>query len=167
MKKADHPKGLLHGSPVPASLGAAIMNGTYVNVAPLYRLEKEFERYGMANTRQNMANWMIRLGEEYLKVFLTDGDVPMDNNASEYANRGLCIKKKNWGLIDTINGAKTSALIYSIAETAKANNLKPYEYYEHLLTEIPKHMEDTDHSFLNDLFPWSSNLLDRIRKPKQ
>ena len=33
---------------------------------PLYRLEKEFERYGLAITRQNMANWMIRLGEEYL-----------------------------------------------------------------------------------------------------
>lgn len=45
MKKADHPKGLLHGSPVSPSLGAAIMNGKYVNAVPLYRLEKEFERY--------------------------------------------------------------------------------------------------------------------------
>lgn len=35
---------------------------------PLYRLEKEFERYGLAITRQNMANWMIRLGESYLAV---------------------------------------------------------------------------------------------------
>ena len=45
-------------------------------------------------------------------------------------------------MIDTINGAKSSAIIYSIAETAKANNLKPYEYFEYLLTEIPKHMDD-------------------------
>lgn len=68
MKKADHPKALLHGSPVSASLAAAIMNGKYVNAVPLYRLEKEFERYGLAITRQNMANWMIRLGEEYLGI---------------------------------------------------------------------------------------------------
>ena len=44
------------------------MNGKYVNAVPLYRLEKEFERYGLAITRQNMANWMIRLSEEYLAV---------------------------------------------------------------------------------------------------
>lgn len=68
MVKAKHPKGLLHGSPVSPSLGAAIMNGKYVNAVPLYRLEKEFERYGLAISRQNMANWMIRLAEEYLGV---------------------------------------------------------------------------------------------------
>lgn len=60
--------------------------------------------------------------EKYLRVFLSDGDVPMDNNASERAIRGFCVGKKNWQVIDTINGAKTSAIIYSIAETAKANN---------------------------------------------
>jgi transposase len=68
MVKAKHPKGLLHGSPVSSFLAAAIMNGKYVNAVPLYRLEKEFECYGLAITRQNMANWMIRLGEEYLGV---------------------------------------------------------------------------------------------------
>ena len=52
--------------------------------------------------------------------------------------------RKNWEMIDTINGAKTSAIIYSIAETAKANNLKLYDYFEYLLTEIPNHMEETD-----------------------
>lgn len=53
------------------------------------------------------------------------------------------IKKKNWQVIDTINGAKTFAVIYSIAETVKSNNLKPYEYFKYLLTVIPEHMEDT------------------------
>ena len=66
--RAPHPKGLLHGSPVSSTLAAAIMNGKYVNAVPLYRLEKEFERYGLSITRQNMANWMIRLSEEYLSV---------------------------------------------------------------------------------------------------
>ena len=63
MVKASHPNWLLRSSPVSASLGAAIMNGKYVNAVPLYRLEKEFERYGLRITRQNMANWMIRLGK--------------------------------------------------------------------------------------------------------
>ena len=110
--------------------------------------------------------YMLNL-EKYLRVFLTDGDVPMDNNASERAIRGFCVGKKNWQMIDTINVAKASAVIYSIAETAKANNLKPYEYFEYLLTEIPKHMDDTDRAFLDDLLPWSEKLPDNIRKLKK
>ena len=357
--KADHPKALLHGSLVSPSLGAAIINGKYVNAVPLYRLEQEFQRYGLQITRQNMANWCIRLAEEYLsilynhlhkelyfyhviqadetpvlvnhdgrkagskswmwvyrsghlyqkrqivlyeyqqtrnashpreflkgydgicvtdgyqvyhtlekeleeltiagcwvhcrrrfdealklipksyqkeshafllmkqiqaiyreegklndlssderlkqrqavikplvdaffaylktinvskkdkfgdavgyaqnqekylRVFLTDGDVPIDNNASERAIRGFCIGKKNWQMIDTIHGAKSSAIIYSIVETAKANNLKPFDYVQHLLEEIPKHMNDKDCSFLEDLLPWSEKLPAEIRK---
>ena len=359
MVKADHPKALLHGSLVSPSLGAAIINGKYVNAVPLYRLEQEFQRYGLQITRQNMANWCIRLAEEYLsilynhlhkelyfyhviqadetpvlvnhdgrkagskswmwvyrsghlyqkrqivlyeyqqtrnashpreflkgydgicvtdgyqvyhtlekeleeltiagcwvhcrrrfdealklipksyqkeshafllmkqiqaiyreegklndlssderlkqrqavikplvdaffaylktinvskkdkfgdavgyaqnqekylRVFLTDGDVPIDNNASERAIRGFCIGKKNWQMIDTIHGAKSSAIIYSIVETAKANNLKPFDYVQHLLEEIPKHMDDKDCSFLEDLLPWSEKLPAGIRK---
>ena len=103
--------------------------------------------------------------EKYLKVFLDDGEVPMDNNAAEQSIRGFCIGKKNWVMIDTIAGAKSSAIIYSIAETAKANNLKPYDYFEYLLTEIPKHLDDTDRSFLDDLLPWSPSLPANCRKP--
>lgn len=359
MVKADHPKALLHESLVSPSLGAAIINGKYVNAVPLYRLEQEFQRYGLQITRQNMANWCIRLAEEYLsilydylhkelyfyhviqadetpvlvnhdgrkagskswmwvyrsghlyqkrqivlyeyqqtrnashpreflkgydgicvtdgyqvyhtlekeleeltiagcwvhcrrrfdealklvpkscqkesnafllmkqiqaiyreegklkdlssderlkqrqavikplvdaffaylktinvskkdkfgdavgyalnqekylRVFLTDGDVPIDNNASERAIRGFCIGKKNWQMIDTIHGSKSSAIIYSIVETAKANNLKPFDYVQHLLEEIPKHMNDKDCSFLEDLLPWSGKLPAGIRK---
>ena len=364
MVKAPHPKNLLRGSLVSPSLAAAVINGKYVNAVPLYRLEKEFERYGLAITRQNMANWMIRLGESYLavmydylhrllyqyhviqadetpvlvnkdgrpagskswmwvyrsgfmypekqiilyeyqktrnashpqeflkdysgicvtdgyqvyhtlekekedlkiagcwvhcrrkfhdalevipkdlrkqsvlylimnqiraiyreegklsglssdertakrqlvvkplvdaffaylkqnsdrvsksgktkealtyalnqerylRVFLENGDVPMDNNASERAIRGFCIGKKNWEMIDTVNGATSSAIIYSIAETAKANQLKPYEYFEYLLTEIPKHMDDKNSNFLEELLPWSETLPENIRKPKK
>lgn len=362
MVKAEHPKGLLHGSLVSPSIAAAIINGKYVNAVPLYRLEQEFSRYGLAITRQNMANWMIRIAEEYLgvlydylheklydyhviqadetpcfvnkdgrpagsksymwvyrsgylytdkqivlydyettrkathpreflknysgicvtdgyqvyhtiekeleeltiagcwvharrrfdealatipkeaqkqsesflimkqiqaiyreegklkdlpsderlkqrqliiqplvdalfvylkkmnakvpakgklrdafsyilnqekylRVFLTDGDVPMDNNASERSIRSFCIGKKNCYLIDTIHGAKASAIIYSIVETAKANNLKPYEYVEHILTELPERLNDTDRTFLDDLLPWSENLPDNVHKP--
>ena len=103
--------------------------------------------------------------EKYLKVFLDDGEVPMDNNAAEQSIRGFCIGKKNWVMIDTVAGAKSSAIIYSIAETAKANNLKPYDYFEYLLTEIPKHLDGTDRGFLDDLLPWSPNLPANCRKP--
>ena len=69
-------------------------------------------------------------------------------------------------MIDTIAGAESSAIIYSLAETAKANDLKPYEYFEYLLTEIPAHMDDTDRSFLEDILPWSPKLPKYIRKQK-
>lgn len=82
-----------------------------------------------------------------------DGDVPIDDNASERAIRGFCVGKKNWQVIDTINGAASSAINYSIAETGKANNLKPYDYFEYLLTELPKHADDHDRNFLEDLLP--------------
>jgi len=81
--------------------------------------------------------------------------------------RGFCIGKKNWEMIDTVNGATSSAIIYSIAETAKANQLKPYEYFEYLLTEIPKHMDDKNSNFLEELLPWSETLPENIRKPQK
>ncbi|MCP1110155.1 transposase, partial [Lachnospiraceae bacterium PAL227] len=68
MVKADHPGYLLRNSLVSPSLEAAIMNGKYVNGAPFARMEKEFERYGLPITRQNMANWTIHCGERYLAI---------------------------------------------------------------------------------------------------
>ena len=67
-------------------------------------------------------------------------------------------------MIDTINGAHSSAIIYSIAETAKANNLKLYDYFVYLPEEIPKHMEQKDRTFLENLLPWSKKLPEGIRK---
>ena len=102
--------------------------------------------------------------EQYLREFLTDGNIPMENNAAERAIRPFTIGRKNWVMCDTIHGAEDSAIIYSITETAKANDLKPYEYLKHLLTEIPKHMDDTDMDFLEDLLPWSDKLPAECRK---
>jgi transposase len=102
--------------------------------------------------------------EQYLKYFLEDGSVPIDNNAAEQVIRPFCVGKKNWLMIDTIAGAKSSAIIYSIAETAKANNLNPFRYFELLLTRIPEHLDDTDQSFLEKLAPWAEGLPDKCRK---
>lgn len=67
----------------------------------------------------------------------------MDNNVTEQSIREFCTDKKNWVMIDTVAGAKSSAIIYSIAETTKANSLKPCDYFEYLLTEISKHIDVT------------------------
>lgn len=60
----------------------------------------------------------------------------LDNDAIEEELRNFYLHKYAWKLIDTINGAESSALIYSILETAKANNLNPFRYLEYLLTEM-------------------------------
>ena len=93
--------------------------------------------------------------EPYLRVFLSDGAVPMDNNRAESAIRPFTLGRKNFVIIGSSNGAKASATAYSIAETAKANHLNTYKYFELLLTEIPKHMDDKNLDFLDDLLPWS------------
>ena len=88
--------------------------------------------------------------EKQLKVFLDHGNVPLDNNATEGALRSFCLHKHTWKLIDTVNGAESSTLIYSIVETAKANNLNPFRYMEYLLTEMMEHEEETDYGFIRD-----------------
>lgn len=102
--------------------------------------------------------------EKYLRVFLEDGNIPIDNSATERAIRPFTIGRANWHIIDTIHGAEASAVIYSLVETAKANHLKIYEYLKHLLSEIPKHMDDTNMNFLEDLLPWSEKLPEECHK---
>lgn len=96
--------------------------------------------------------------EKYLRVFLTDGSVPPDNNYAEQAIRPFTIGRKNFVLMESDNGAKASAMLYSLVETAKANEVNTYKYLELLLTEIPKHMNDDNLNFLNDLLPWSQRV---------
>ena len=98
--------------------------------------------------------------EKYLRVFLTDGNVPPDNNYAEQAIRPFTIGRKNFVLMETDNGARASAMLYSIVETAKANGINTYQYLELLLTELPKHAEDKNLAFLDTLLPWS----DRVQK---
>lgn len=108
--------------------------------------------------------------EKYLKVFLTDGNVPIDNSASERAIRTFCIGKKNWMFHDSVMGARASAIIYSISETAKLNNLRPYYYFKYLLTELPKLCDEKgniDSVKLEHLLPWAKELPAECRKPRR
>lgn len=99
--------------------------------------------------------------EKYLKVFLTDGEVPIDDSASERALRNFTIGRKNWVTINTVRGAQASAIIYSLTETARANNLNVYYYVRHLLTELPQLIYANgkiEKSRLEPLMPWSKTL---------
>lgn len=119
-------------------------------------------------TRQGL-NYLINQ-EAYLKVFLTDGDVPIDNSASERAIRTFCIGKKNWMFHNTANGASASAMVYSISETAKLNNLRPYYYFKYILTELPKLCDEQgtiNPADLDHLMPWAEDLPDECRKPRR
>ena len=112
--------------------------------------------------------------EKYLKVFLEDGEVPIDNSASERALRTFTIGRKGWVLINSIKGANASAVIYSITETAKLNGLNPYYYLDHLLSKMPelmaskgKDQEYPDMKELEKLLPWSSDLPAKCRAKRR
>lgn len=99
--------------------------------------------------------------EEYLKVFLTDGEVPIDDSASERALRNFTIGRKNWMTINTVRGAQASAVIYSITETARANGLNVYYYIKYLLEQLAELIDDQgniEQSELEPLMPWSKTL---------
>ncbi len=63
-----------------------------------------------------------------------------------------------------------SALVYSISETAKLNNLRPYYYFKYILTELPNFCDEQgniDSTKLDDLMPWSDKLPEECRKPRR
>ncbi len=108
--------------------------------------------------------------EKYLKVFLEDGEVPIDNSASERSIRTFCVGKKNWVLIDSVKGAQASAIVYSISETAKLNGLSTYNYFCHLLTELPKLADENGHidqEALTPLLPWAKGMPEKCYKPRR
>ncbi len=72
-----------------------------------------------------------------LTVYLQHGFVSMDNNPAENAIRPYVIGRKNWLFCDTVPGAVSSARLYSLIETAKANKLNPYEYLKSLFEQLP------------------------------
>ena len=73
--------------------------------------------------------------EKQFREFLSYENVPPDNNTTESVLQNFCVHKHTWRLIATINVAQASALVYSIVETAKANELNPFRYLEFLLME--------------------------------
>ena len=99
--------------------------------------------------------------ERYLKLFLTDGEVSIADSASARVLRNFTIGRKNWVTINTVRGAQASTIIYSLTETARANDLNVYHYVRHLLTELPQLIYANgkiEESRLEPLMPWSKTL---------
>ena len=93
--------------------------------------------------------------KEFLLMFLKDGNIPIDNGASERHIRAVAIGRKNFLFCDSLDGAEALAIMYTIVETAKANNANVYYYLKYILEQMPRHMEGSDTSFLDGLMPWS------------
>lgn len=104
--------------------------------------------------------------EEYLRRFLEDGIIPLDNNDAERSIKSFCVGKHSWHVVGTQKGAGASAMLYSIAETAKANNLRTFEYFEYVLKQILIHQEDDPNDYVSDILPWSEKLPESCRKIK-
>ncbi|MBE3573724.1 MAG: IS66 family transposase [Moorella humiferrea] len=92
-----------------------------------------------------------------LTAFLQDGRLELDNNRSERSIKPFVIGRKNWLFANTPKGAKASATIYSIIETAKENGLNPFAYLTYLFKRLPN-IDLKDKDSLDDLLPWSANL---------
>lgn len=101
---------------------------------------------------------------EKLQMFLLDGRLEIDNNRAERSIKPFVIGRKNWLFANTPRGARVSAILYSIVETAKENGLKPYEYITCLLQQLPN-IDTTDPSALDTLLPWSETLPEECRTP--
>ena len=69
----------------------------------------------------------------------------------------LALGRRNWLFCFSKEGARTSAVVYSLVETAKANDADPYLYLQYLFEQMPGHMEDTDYTFLKNMTPWSES----------
>jgi transposase len=95
--------------------------------------------------------------EEHLRRFITDGNISIDNGHVERVIRSYSVGRANWLFADTVFGAKVNALMYSLVETAKANHVNVRNYLQYLLEEIPKHLNQSDKSYLKDMVPWSDS----------
>ena len=92
---------------------------------------------------------------DYLVGYLDDGRLQISNALAENAIRPFAVGRRNWLFADTARGARASATVYSLIETAKANGLEPYDYLHHVLAHIAA--ADTVEK-IEALLPWNTGL---------
>ena len=90
---------------------------------------------------------------EALTCFLKDGCLEIDNNRAERTVKPFVIGRKNWLFACSPEGAKSSAIVYSIVETAKENGLDPYLYLILLFEQLPN-IDTSDETAVKQLLPW-------------
>ena len=94
--------------------------------------------------------------KDTLMTYLEDGHCSFSNNLSENAIRPFTVGRKNWLFSATTKGATASALVYTMVEMAKANELNIYKYLTYLLEHRPG--EDMSDEQLEALTPWSKEV---------
>lgn len=97
-----------------------------------------------------------------LETYLLDGRLEIDNNRAERSIKPFVIGRKNFLFSNTPKGAKASAIIYSMMETAKENHLKPFEYLTYLFDQLPN-IDIKKQEQLDTLLPWSETLPESCR----
>lgn len=104
--------------------------------------------------------------KEGLESFLYDGSLDISNNLVEASIRPFAVARRAWLFADTPEGARANAIMYTIVETAKLNNLHIYNYLKFLLEKIPNTDFYRKPSLIDDYLPWSKNLPDDCRLPE-
>lgn len=99
-----------------------------------------------------------------LNAFLLDGRLEIDNNRAERSIKPFVIGRKNWLFANTPKGAKSSAIIYSLVETAKENGLNPYWYLEYLFEMLPN-IDRADPAAVALLLPWAEVVQQKCSVP--
>lgn len=100
--------------------------------------------------------------KEYLCNFLKDGRIQLSNNLAEQSIKMVVLGRKNWLFSNTPNGASSSALIYSVIQTAITNNLKPLHYLEYIFGQIQT-VKDLQ---IETLLPWSEFIPEKSKNKK-
>lgn len=96
-----------------------------------------------------------------LSTFASTGNVPVSNNLAENSIRPFAVGRKNWLFCDTVKGAESSAIVYSLVETAKANGIDPYDYLFYTLSVLPYFGKSLPREKLDTLMPWSLEVQQR------
>ncbi len=105
--------------------------------------------------------------EAYLKQYLEDGHLSIDNSAAERAIKNFAVGRRNWLFSKSIRGAESSATVYSITETALLNGLKPYNYLTYVLEKMKDLGAFPKKEDLLGLLPWSPSLPDDCRSKQK
>ena len=91
----------------------------------------------------------------YLNNYLLDGRIELSNNRAERSIKPFVISRKNFLFANTARGAQSSAVLFSLIETAKENGLDPYRYLTWLFTEAPR-LSQSEPEWASKLLPWNA-----------
>jgi transposase len=116
-------------------------------------------------TNQKLSEAITYVRNHYVELgqFLNDGRIPLSSNLVERSIRPFAVHRRAWLFADTPKGAVTNAVMYSIVESAKLNDLNLFKYIEHLLTELPQLDDINNEDELENYLPWSDKLPTEIK----